>query len=104
VAFLKVKRARLEKKDLPLHPGLDVPSPPVLDDMDENVYKAVLNADPGPPLPTTLPTTHLHGRNGSLPHIRRCGPWVVVGNVESTTHANSVEEEVRNCFEIIQGE
>ena len=104
VAYLKVKRARLIEKSSSSLAAFTVASPPVLDDVDEVVHQAVLSTKPGlPPLQVTLPTTNRHQIITNLPHVRKTGPWVVISNVESTSLAASVEEEMRNCFATIQG-
>lgn len=105
VAYLKVKRARLVQKSSSTLAAFNVPSPPILNDVDEAVHKAVLNTKPGllPFLPVNLPTTHRHQNFTNLPQVGNVGPWVVITNVESTAPSGSVEEEMRNCFVTIQG-
>lgn len=102
VAYLKVKRAHLEKKDSFPYPGFTVPSPPILNDEDDCVHQAVLGTEQTSPRLATYPTAYLYESNGTWPHIRRSGPWTVISNIESRNSGASVEEEVRNCFEIIK--
>ncbi|KAF8517819.1 hypothetical protein JB92DRAFT_2904701 [Gautieria morchelliformis] len=105
VAYLKVKHARLERKSTYSLATFTVPSPPILDDIDERVHQATLNTTPSlpPSFPITMTTTHRHENTTALPHIGKFGPWVVMSNVESTIPSVSVEEEVRICFVAIQG-
>jgi hypothetical protein len=100
-----VKHAHLERKSLSSLAMFTVPSPPILDDIDEHVRQAILNTKPSlpPSFPVTLTTTHRHENTTALPHLGKFGPWVVMSNIESTIPSASVEEEFRHCFVAIQG-
>lgn len=106
VAFLKVKRARLEKKESSTLHTVSVRSPAIMDDVDERVYQSILSGKTSlsSSIPVILPIDHEYRANDAFLRIRKSGPWVVMSNVESTIRAVSVEEEVRNCFVNIQGE
>ena len=103
VAYLRVKETRLEGKELEEAPTLFVP--PLLDEK----YLSQLDVDfeDVPDVETLSPSSS--PSNNTFPiRSRQVGNWVAVSNVQRTSGSDlstsiSVEEEVKECFQLLSG-
>lgn len=105
VAYLRIKKASLE----PREPTATEPLVPLLlDDTYDGVHQDVEQdsmSKPVPPMPQCGaggPPHHFYPQSS-----HKVGPWVTVTNVESTSILEdtsiSLKDEVRECFEKLQG-
>jgi diphthine-ammonia ligase len=102
VAFLRVKNAILEEKNVP---SADAPAPPLLEEDLVELEKAieavdVLASENGTSGQSDAPESHL------LPQASKHRCWVVIGGVECPMGGNSqadIEDEVRACFRRVKG-
>lgn len=91
VAFLRIKRATLVDK--PLTSERSPPTPPPLNATSQRIYE-VLSQDDGLNSAELAPTSFADG------------PWISVVNVQAVIEpgvAISLEEEVRQCFDLMSG-
>ncbi|KAF7301802.1 Diphthami-syn-2 domain-containing protein [Mycena indigotica] len=101
VAFLRVKKAALQDKEAPSGADFDVPEL-----LDEDT--AVIEVD----IPHVVDASATIDANNHKHIVRHAGTqsreingWVSVGNVVATTEEEiSVEQEVRECFQILRDE
>jgi len=106
VAFLRIKHADLKSKSK--SPVLRVPVPQLLDSDFVKVHDAVVQSE------TTLNSVktqrYADFSDISKPSVAKClsiqsDSWVVVPNIQRNMHDNietSVEDEVQECFSILQ--
>ncbi|KAF8195745.1 hypothetical protein K438DRAFT_1918923 [Mycena galopus ATCC 62051] len=108
VAYLRIKNATLQAKFIVEPPILHVPE--VLDDKFVPVRDRIasLGVQESPEKHTgaqsNQPSSHIAGNNT---RSRKLGSWVAVSNVQSNMDvesSQSIEEEVAQCFAILQAE
>lgn len=105
MAYLRIKKARLESKSLDHSTSLFIP--PLLSREDEeveiNVLKSQKNALPSASRDFTS-SQHLAVKS-TLPTAEKIGAWVVISDVAApiTNGTLTIEEEVKYCFEAIKG-
>jgi len=99
VAFLRIKDATLEPKDGNANADVEIPS--LLDEHFEVVRRSLVQLERDPSRSDShTPTERLELKVSSV----RKGKWIAVANVQANVTVDmSIEEEVTQCFKILNG-
>ena len=106
MAYLRIKRALLEQKDQTLTARPVIP--PLLSEAFEQIHDVVsgFSQEAGHNGHDQPSTARIPARVPGVGSVRKVGRWIAVANI-TTMHDNhdyALEDEVRGCFEQLQGD